>query len=183
MADRSVEAAGTDVNSTPSSQVSDGPEVQISTSLQQMTPSLDLLFSAAKCVHFVEEMVKLMDPKDLELQNRNAKYCFLLCSCGWNSGNCRSYGEKDERLLMIRGSKGMTPLLMAALLRHSEIVWYLCKKTIDEDSTECSPGHIGTLPPTRWTWLKMGMMRLHCISWLESLLDSLVDLSLECGGS
>lgn len=45
MADRSVEAAGTDVNSTPSSQVSDGPEVQISTSLQQMTPSLDLLFS------------------------------------------------------------------------------------------------------------------------------------------
>lgn len=80
--------------------------------------------------------MKLMDPKDLELQNRNAKYCFLLCSCGWNSGNCRSYGEKDERLLMIRGSKGMTPLLMAALLRHSEIVWYLCKKTIDEDSTE-----------------------------------------------
>ncbi|GMP74480.1 hypothetical protein CsSME_00031888 [Camellia sinensis var. sinensis] len=44
--------------------------------------------------------------------------------------------NKNEHLPMIRGSQGMTPLCMAALLGHSDMVWYLYQKTKSKDLSD-----------------------------------------------
>ncbi|XP_028085051.1 ankyrin repeat-containing protein P16F5.05c-like [Camellia sinensis] len=84
---------------------------------------------AAKRIHFVEELVGLMNPEDLELQNSNGNtaLCFAV-----TNGTVRIVEvviNKNEHVPMIRGSQGMTPLYMASLLGHSDMVWYLYQKT------------------------------------------------------
>ncbi|CAL5412844.1 unnamed protein product [Camellia sinensis] len=92
--------------------------------------------AAAKRIHFVEELVGLMNPEDLELQNsnENTALCFVVAA-----GTVRIAEvmiNKNERLPMIHGSQGMTPLYMAALLGHSDMVWYLYQKTKSEDLSD-----------------------------------------------
>ncbi|CAL5381468.1 unnamed protein product [Camellia sinensis] len=77
---------------------------------------------AAKRIHFVEELVGLMNPEDLELQNSNGNtaLCFVV-----TNGTVRIAEvviNKNEHVPMIRGSQGMTPLYMASLLGHSDMV-------------------------------------------------------------
>lgn len=80
-------------------------------------------------IHFVEELVKLMDPFDLELKNKydNTALCFAAAS------GIKRIAEimvtKNTNLPVVRGSKGVTPLHMAALLGHREMVWYLYSVT------------------------------------------------------
>ncbi|KAL7210853.1 hypothetical protein ACSBR2_013847 [Camellia fascicularis] len=92
--------------------------------------------AAAKRIHFVEELVGLMNPEDLELQNSNGNTALCFAAAAGTVRNAEVMINKNERLPMIRGSQGMTPLYMAALLGHSEMVWYLYQKTKSEDLSD-----------------------------------------------
>ncbi|KAJ0016447.1 hypothetical protein Pint_12320 [Pistacia integerrima] len=79
-----------------------------------------------------QALVNIMRPKDLALPNKvgNIALCFATIS------GIKKIAEvmvnKNRRLPSIRGSKGATPLCMAALLGHREMVWYLYSVTEEE---------------------------------------------------
>ncbi|KAK1557774.1 hypothetical protein Q3G72_031683 [Acer saccharum] len=92
--------------------------------------------AGARHTKFVEELVSWMTPEDLTLQNNvgNTALCFAAAS------GVKKIAEvmviKNRKLPSIRGSKGATPLCMAALLGHREMVWYLYSVTNKEDQNE-----------------------------------------------
>ncbi|THG09869.1 hypothetical protein TEA_008688 [Camellia sinensis var. sinensis] len=92
--------------------------------------------AAAKRIHFVEELVGLMNPEDLELQNSNGNTALCFAAAAGTVRIAEVMINKNEHLPMIRGSQGMTPLYMAALLGHSDMVWYLYQKTKSEDLSD-----------------------------------------------
>ncbi|KAK3040678.1 hypothetical protein RJ639_028374 [Escallonia herrerae] len=91
--------------------------------------------AAARNASFVEELVTLMTPNDLALQNTvgNTALCFAAAS-GIIS-IAAPMVNKNRKLPLIRGSNGALPLYMAALLGHKDMVWYLYKTTDREDLT------------------------------------------------
>ncbi|KAJ9709539.1 hypothetical protein PVL29_001155 [Vitis rotundifolia] len=93
--------------------------------------------TAAKHVHFVEEMVKMMEPEDLELQNKYLNTAFWFAAAAGIVGIAKAMLRKNEILPMIRDYDKMTPLHVAALLGHSEMVWYLYNKTDHEQLNVC----------------------------------------------
>jgi len=70
--------------------------------------------AGARHTKFVEELVKRMETRDLEIQNKdkNTALCFAAAS--------------------IRGSEGVTPLYIATLLGQRDMVWYLYSVTDHE---------------------------------------------------
>ncbi|KAJ0017131.1 hypothetical protein Pint_12308 [Pistacia integerrima] len=88
--------------------------------------------AGARHTIFVQELVNIMRPEDLALPNKvgNTALCFAAIS------GIKKIAEvmvnKNRRLPSIRGSKGATPLCMAALLGHREMVWYLYSVTEEE---------------------------------------------------
>ncbi|XP_052181109.1 ankyrin repeat-containing protein ITN1-like isoform X2 [Diospyros lotus] len=85
--------------------------------------------AGASHTRFVEELVKLMRPEDLALQNKvgNTALCFAAASGVRKIAELMV--EKNKELPSIRGSKGALPLYMAALLGHRDMVWYLYSVT------------------------------------------------------
>ncbi|GAA0166439.1 scaffold/adaptor protein [Lithospermum erythrorhizon] len=81
--------------------------------------------AGAKQTRFVEELVKLMEPSDLTLQSKydNTALCFAAASGITKIANILV--AKNNDLPMVRGSQGVTPLYMAALLGHREMTWFL----------------------------------------------------------
>ncbi|KAF8408608.1 hypothetical protein HHK36_004671 [Tetracentron sinense] len=95
------------------------------------------LHIAAGATHtlFVEELVKLMKTEDLALQNKykNTALCFAAASGIVRIAEVMV--EKNEHLLIMRGSSGLLPLCVAALLGHRDMVHYLYSVTKDENLT------------------------------------------------
>ncbi|GFS44861.1 ankyrin repeat family protein [Actinidia rufa] len=85
--------------------------------------------AGARHTRFVEELVKLMRPEDLAVQNKvgNTALCFAAAS------GIRKIAEvmvnKNKELPSIRGSKGALPVYMATLLGHKDMVRYLYSVT------------------------------------------------------
>ncbi|KAG5516496.1 hypothetical protein RHGRI_037265 [Rhododendron griersonianum] len=92
--------------------------------------------AGAKQANFVEELVKLMNARDLELKNKfdNTALCFAAAS--GNTRIAEAMVKKNVDLPSMRGSKGVTALHMAALLGHKDMVWFLYSVTKDEDLTK-----------------------------------------------
>lgn len=92
--------------------------------------------AGAKQTNFVEELVKLMDAKDLELKNKfdNTALCFAAAS--GNTRIAEVMVKKNRNLPSVRCSKGVTALHMAALLGHRDMVWFLYSVTRNEDLTK-----------------------------------------------
>ncbi|KAF7120375.1 hypothetical protein RHSIM_Rhsim13G0155000 [Rhododendron simsii] len=92
--------------------------------------------AGAKQANFVEELVKLMNARDLELKNKfdNTALCFAAAS--GNTRIAEVMVKKNSDLPSMRGSKGVTALHMAALLGHKDMVWFLYSVTKDEDLTK-----------------------------------------------
>lgn len=92
--------------------------------------------AGARHTMFVQELVNLMAPDDLALQNKvgNTALCFAAASGIKNIAELMV--NKNNMLPSIRGSQGATPLCMAALLGHNEMVWYLYSVTKEEDLKE-----------------------------------------------
>lgn len=85
--------------------------------------------AGAKQIKFVEELVELMDPPELAIQNKfgNTALCFAAASGITRIAEVMV--AKNNHLPMVRGSKGVTPLHMAALLGYRDMVWYLFSVT------------------------------------------------------
>ncbi|KAA8537203.1 hypothetical protein F0562_029665 [Nyssa sinensis] len=81
--------------------------------------------AGARHTRFVEELVNLMKPDDLALQNKvgNTALCFAAASGITRIAQVMVL--KNKNLPLIRGSKGALPLYMAALLGHKDMVLYL----------------------------------------------------------
>lgn len=85
--------------------------------------------AAARNLHFVKELVKLMTNEDIALPNKinNTALCFAAASGIVDIADVMV--DRDPLLPRVRGNGGMTPLHMAALLGHREMVLYLLPYT------------------------------------------------------
>ncbi|XP_034697062.1 ankyrin repeat-containing protein NPR4-like isoform X2 [Vitis riparia] len=92
--------------------------------------------AGARHLTFVENLVRMMTPADLALQNKvgNTALCFAAVSGVTKIAEVMV--NKNKRLPLIRGSEGATPLHMATLLGHREMVWYLYNKTDSNHLTD-----------------------------------------------
>lgn len=92
--------------------------------------------AGANHVHFVEELVKLMDRDDLELQDYPGNTALCFAAAVGNVQIAEIMVKKNEELPSIRGGLGVTPLYLAALQANSEMAWYLfprCKEILEEN--------------------------------------------------
>ncbi|KAF8408607.1 hypothetical protein HHK36_004670 [Tetracentron sinense] len=102
--------------------------------------------AGARHTLFVEELVKLMKTEDLALKNKykNTALCFAAASGIVRIAEVMV--RKNKHLPIIRGSSGVIPLYMAALLGHRDMVHYLYSVTRDENLT--TDDRIGLLVAT-----------------------------------
>ncbi|BFG34780.1 hypothetical protein CerSpe_210540 [Prunus speciosa] len=85
--------------------------------------------AGARHIHFVEELVKMMDKEDLALQD-NKENTALSFAAGAGAKEIAEIMIQENKLLAtIQTGKGLTPLFMAALLGRSEMACYLYHET------------------------------------------------------
>lgn len=92
--------------------------------------------AAAKHIELVQKLVGIMSAESLALTNNvgNTALCFAAVSGIVEIAQVMV--EKNNGLPNIRGSQGITPLYMAVLLGHREMVWYLLQVTDDQQLTD-----------------------------------------------
>ncbi|MCI15825.1 ankyrin repeat plant-like protein, partial [Trifolium medium] len=76
-------------------------------------------------VHFVDELVKLMDRDALEFQDSLGNTAFCFAAAGGNVQIAEIMFKKNALLPSIRGGEGVTPLYLAALQGKSDMAWTL----------------------------------------------------------
>ncbi|XP_028807317.1 uncharacterized protein LOC114762033, partial [Neltuma alba] len=86
--------------------------------------------TGANQIPFVEELVKIMDPQDLELQDVNGNTAFCIAAATGNLQIVKIMESKNKNLPALRGGARMTPLHMAALQGKREMAWHLYYNTI-----------------------------------------------------
>ncbi|KAL4569643.1 hypothetical protein LXL04_025285 [Taraxacum kok-saghyz] len=74
---------------------------------------------------FVQNLVDLMENRDLELQNRSYNTAFSLAAASGNVKTAKIILRKNKAVVEIPGSQGMLPLYVAALYARSSMVSYL----------------------------------------------------------
>lgn len=92
--------------------------------------------AAAKHIEVVQELVNTMSYDALALTNKvgNTALCFAAVSGVVD--NAKAMVDKNGTLPNIRGNQGMTPLYMAVLLGHRQMVWYLLGVTDEQQLTD-----------------------------------------------
>ncbi|XP_061373857.1 uncharacterized protein LOC133316152 [Gastrolobium bilobum] len=91
-----------------------------------------LLHVAAEANHlyFIEELVKLLNEDDLEIQDYKGNTAFCFAAAVGNVRIAEAMVRKNRRLPTIRGGEGVTPLHMAALQGQREMAMYLYPLTV-----------------------------------------------------
>ncbi|XP_054778884.1 uncharacterized protein LOC129286840 [Prosopis cineraria] len=87
--------------------------------------------AGANHVHLVEELVKLMNESDLELQDYKGNTAFCFAAASGNTKIAEIMWQRNTLLPTIRGGQGVTPVVMAALQGKSAMAWYLYPKTFE----------------------------------------------------
>ncbi|VVA39636.1 PREDICTED: ankyrin [Prunus dulcis] len=85
--------------------------------------------AGARHVHFVKELVQMMDAEDLALQDNKKNTALSFAAATGTVEIAEIMIQKNIFLPTIRGGEGMTPLYMAALLGQSEMAEYLYPRT------------------------------------------------------
>ncbi|KAL6992639.1 hypothetical protein U1Q18_010751 [Sarracenia purpurea var. burkii] len=85
--------------------------------------------AGARHTKFVEELVKEMSADDLGMQNTDDNTALYFAAASGISKIAEVMVKKNRDLAGIRGSQGVTPVYMAALLGHRDMVWYLYSVT------------------------------------------------------
>ncbi|XP_057759387.1 protein ACCELERATED CELL DEATH 6-like [Arachis stenosperma] len=83
----------------------------------------------ANHVHIAKELVQLMQPGDLELQDNKGNTAFCFAAAVGNVQIAEIMRRKNDLLPQIRVRSGMTPLHLAAMQGRSEMAWYLFPQT------------------------------------------------------
>ncbi|GKU92685.1 hypothetical protein SLEP1_g6384 [Rubroshorea leprosula] len=92
--------------------------------------------AGAKHTGFVEEVIKMLSPVDLELRNNDHNTVLCIAAASGITKIAELMVNKNKYLPGMRGNKGVTPLYIAALFGHRDMVWYLYKLTADDDLTQ-----------------------------------------------
>lgn len=92
--------------------------------------------AGAKHIIFVQELVELMEPIDLEMKNNDGNTALCFAAVSGITKIAEAMVKKNSKLPSIRGSMRATPLFMAALLGHKDMVWYLYSVTKEEGLTD-----------------------------------------------
>ncbi|CAI9272249.1 unnamed protein product [Lactuca saligna] len=74
---------------------------------------------------FLENLIEYMDKTDLELENNSSNTALCLAAAAGNVKMVKIMVKKNKALVAITGSQHMTPLYMAALFGHYEVVKFL----------------------------------------------------------
>ncbi|XP_048436602.1 ankyrin repeat-containing protein At5g02620-like [Pyrus x bretschneideri] len=82
-------------------------------------------------IHFVGELVQMMDEEDLALQDIKGNTALSLAAATGTLEIAEILIRKNRSLPTIPGGKGMTPLYVAALFGQSKMAWYLYDKTYE----------------------------------------------------
>lgn len=92
--------------------------------------------AGAKHTKFVEEVVKMMSPADLALRNKSNHTALCFAAASGVAKIAETMVNKNRDLPGMRGNKGVTPLYIAALFGHRDMVSYLLRVTDPEHLTE-----------------------------------------------
>ncbi|XP_044497675.1 ankyrin repeat-containing protein NPR4-like [Mangifera indica] len=87
--------------------------------------------TAARQTSFVEELVKLMEPEELTLQDENGNSAFCFAAAVGAIQIAKIMLMKNPRLLTIRGSENMSPLYIAAVFAQRDTASFLYRETKD----------------------------------------------------
>ncbi|KAF7842971.1 ankyrin repeat-containing protein NPR4-like [Senna tora] len=87
--------------------------------------------AGANHVHLVEELVKMMDRSDLELQDYKGNTAFCFAAAVGNMRIAQIMLNENKLLPTIRGGEGVTPVLIAALQGQSEMALDLYPKSVE----------------------------------------------------
>nr|GMD94651.1 ankyrin repeat-containing protein NPR4-like [Ipomoea batatas] len=107
--------------------------------LQKITKAGETLLHvavAAKRIEFVQKLVKMLDPIDLELRNDSKRTAFVYAIELGEKKMAEVMVEKNKKLLTINAYEDMTPLEVAALTKQNEMFSYLFKVTPDNKLSE-----------------------------------------------
>lgn len=85
--------------------------------------------SSTKHTHFVGELVNLMQPEDLELQNYHLNTALCIAAAAGTIKIAEIMVKKNPNLLKKLGANNMSPLSLAALFRRNDMVSCLYSKT------------------------------------------------------
>ncbi|XP_068482159.1 ankyrin repeat-containing protein At5g02620-like isoform X4 [Phaseolus vulgaris] len=88
--------------------------------------------AGARGTKFVEELVKRMETRDLEIQNKDKNTALCFAAASGVTKIAKLMVERNGNLPRIRGSEGVTPLYIATLLGQRDMVWYLYSVTDKE---------------------------------------------------
>lgn len=86
--------------------------------------------AGAQHVHFVKELLKQLDKRDLELQDQKGNTALYHAVAAGTIPVAKILMQKNPRLLEIRGGQGLSPLYYAALFGHDKMASYLYPKLI-----------------------------------------------------
>lgn len=103
--------------------------VAVSTKSASGDTSLHVAVSA-KSATFVEELVKLMTPEDLEIQNIDGNTAFCMAAITGNSEFFQIMIAKNQNLPVTRGHDGMLSVHLAVLTGYHKIVQDLCSEDL-----------------------------------------------------
>ncbi|KAF3954128.1 hypothetical protein CMV_020489 [Castanea mollissima] len=91
--------------------------------------------AAAKRTAFVKELVEHMEEEDLALKNKDENTAICFAAASGIVEIAEVMVKKNKNLTLIRGNQGKTPLYMAALFGHRDMVSYLYDVTDFESLT------------------------------------------------
>ncbi|KAJ6410638.1 hypothetical protein OIU84_007396 [Salix udensis] len=115
----------------------------------RITKEMDTILhiaAAAKHNNFVEEVIRSMTQTDLALRNKYNNTALCYAAASGVTKIAEMMVGKNGNLPMMRNYKGVTPLHIAALFGHKDMVWYLYSVTSDECLTR--DDYIGLLIAT-----------------------------------
>ncbi|KAI9196042.1 hypothetical protein LWI28_020472 [Acer negundo] len=107
----------------------DVPRWMLRTAIREGDQTVLHVATGARQVGFVEEIVKLMEPDDLKLQDRNGNTSFCFAAAAGSLEIAKLMLDKTPDLLTLRGGDNMLPLYMAALFGRTEMTKFLYDET------------------------------------------------------
>ncbi|KAI4332601.1 hypothetical protein L6164_017496 [Bauhinia variegata] len=118
-------------NWTAAKSILDRDKKLLRTAIGKGWPTILHVAAGANHVHFVVELLELMDDKDLNLQDHNGNTAFFLAAGTGNVKLAEIMLQRNPYLAKIRGVKKVTPLHFSALQGRSEMTWHLYPLTVE----------------------------------------------------
>ncbi|TXG71913.1 hypothetical protein EZV62_000492 [Acer yangbiense] len=106
------------------------PLIMLRTAISERYETALHVATGAKQIAFVLEIIELMEPEDLTLQDLSGNTAFYLAAATGTIEIAEAMLTRNSALLSIRGSWNMTPLYTAVLLGKMEMATLLYDRTI-----------------------------------------------------